>query len=84
MSIVSGLWLISQSDPVVKAVSSWASAISPVMATLLSAAIILQVGSHPAQLLLHTARERMKAQNRPATNGDLGREQGAPVSTRIS
>ena len=35
------------------------------MATLLSDAIILWVGSHPAQLLFHAARERMTAQNPP-------------------
>ena len=84
MSIVSGLWLLSQSGPVVWAVSSWARAISPVMATLLSAGIILRVGSHPAQLFFQAARERMTAQNPPATIGDLGREQGAPMSTRMS
>ena len=74
MSVVSGLWLISRLGPVVLAVSSWAHAVSPVMATLLSAAIILWVGSHPTQLLFYAAQERMTAQNPPATNGDLGRE----------
>ena len=53
------------------------------MATLLSATIILKVGSHPAQLLFRAAQERMTAQNPPATNGDLGRDQGVPVSTRM-
>ena len=68
MSVVSGLWLLSQSGPVVQAVSSWARAVSPVMATLLSVGIILRVGSRPAQLFFHAARERMTAQNPPATN----------------
>ena len=66
MSIVSGLWLISQLGPVVYTVSSWARAVSPVMATLLSATIILWVGSHPAQLFFQAAQERMTAQNPPA------------------
>ena len=39
----------------------------PVMATLLSIAVLLWVGSHLAQLLFHAARERMTAQNPPAT-----------------
>ena len=38
------------------------------MATLLSTAIILQVGSHRAQLFFQAAQERMTAQNPPATN----------------
>ena len=37
------------------------------MATLLSVGIILRVGSRPAQLFFHAARERMTAQNPPAT-----------------
>ena len=47
------------------------------MATLLSIGIILWVGSRPAQLFFQAARERMTAQNPPATIGDLGRERGA-------
>ena len=39
------------------------------MATLLSVRIILRVGSRPAQLFFHATRERMTAQNPPATSG---------------
>ena len=53
------------------AVSSWARAVSPVMATLLSVGIILRVGSRPAQLFFHAARERMTAQNPPATQAAM-------------
>ena len=68
MSIISGLWLISQLGPVVLAVSSWAHAISPVMAILLSTAIILWVGSRPTELLFYAAQERITAQNPPERN----------------
>ena len=68
MSIVRGLWLISRSGPMVWAISSWAHAVLPVFATLLSTAILLRVGSRPAQLLFHAAWERMTAQNPPATD----------------
>ena len=44
------------------------------MAKVLSMAILLWAGSHLAQLLLYAAREKMTAQNPPATNGDLGRD----------
>ena len=37
---------------------------------------------HHAQSFAHTGQVRMTAQNPPATNGDLGREQGTPESTR--
>ena len=67
MSIIRGLWLISRSGPVVLAVSSWARTISPVMATLLTAAILPWIGSHLSQLLFHTAWEKMTAQNPPVT-----------------
>ena len=55
----------------------------PVVATLLSVAILLWVGSCPAQLLFHAAWEKMTAQNPPVTNGVLGRKQGVPHSTRM-
>ena len=67
MSIASVLWLISWLDPVVYAISSWAHATMPVVATLLSVAILFCTGSHPTQLLFHAAQERMIAQNPPAT-----------------
>ena len=54
----------------------------PLVALVLSVAILLLVGLHPTQLLFHTAWEKMTAQNPPATNGDFGREQGMPESTR--
>ena len=54
------------------------------MATLLSATIILQVGLRPTQLFFQAAWERMTAQNPPATNGNLGRERGVPMSTKTS
>ena len=38
------------------------------MATLLSTRIILRVGSRPTQLFFQAARERMTAQNPPATH----------------
>ena len=82
MSIISGLWLISRLGPVVLAVSSWAHAVLPVMAKLLSAAVLLWVGSCPTQLLFYAAQERMTAQNPLATDGDLGRERGVPESAR--
>ena len=66
MSIISGLWLISQLGPVVLAVSSWAHSVSPVMVTLLSTAIILRAGSRPAQPLFYPFQEKMTAQNPPA------------------
>ena len=53
MSVVSDLWLISCLGPVVLAVNSWARAILPVMATLLSITIILRVGSGPTKLLFY-------------------------------
>ena len=37
----------------------------PVVATILPAAILLWVGSHPAQLLFQAAWERLTAQNPP-------------------
>ena len=37
----------------------------PLVATLLSAAILLRAGSYPMQLLLYTDRERMTAQKPP-------------------
>ena len=61
------LWLISRLGPVVQALSSWAHAAMPVVATLLSVAILLWAGSHPDQLLFHAAWEKMMAQNSPAT-----------------
>ena len=54
----------------------------PTVAMLLSMIILLQVGSRTTQLLFYAAWERMTAQNPPEANGDLGRELGAPVSTR--
>ena len=63
LSAISSLWLISCLGPVVWAVSSWARATMPVVATILSAVILLQAGSHPAHLLLYAAREMMTAQN---------------------
>ena len=38
----------------------------PVVATLLSVAILLPAGLRPTQLLFHAAQERMTAQNPPA------------------
>ena len=55
-----------------------------VVAMILSAAILLQVGSHPTQLLFYAAWERMTAQNPPGKNGDLDREQGMPEFTRMT
>ena len=37
--------------------------------------------SHP--VLFHTAQEMITAEYPPETNGDLGREQGVPESTRM-
>ena len=50
--------------------------------TLLSMTILLQLGLRPTQLLFYAAQERTTAQNHPATNGNLSRDRGAPVSTR--
>ena len=46
--------------------------------TFVCMAITLWVGSCSTQLLFYTARERMIVQNLPATDGNLGREQGVP------
>ena len=54
----------------------------PVVATILSMAILLQLGLCPTQFLFYTAWERMTIQNPPATNGDLGKERGMPELTR--
>ena len=72
MNIISGLWLISRLSPVVQAVSIWAHAAMPVVATLLSMVVLLWAGSRPTQLLFHAARERMTAQNPPAIGTTLG------------
>ena len=48
------------------AISSLAHIAMHIVATNLSIAILLQVGSHPTQLLFHAAWERMMAQNPPA------------------
>ena len=50
----------------------------PVVAIFLSMAVLLRVGSRPAQ-----QRERMTAQNPYKTNGDFGKDQGMLESTRI-
>ena len=55
----------------------------PIVATILFVAILLRVGSHPAQLLFYAAWDRITAQNPPATNGDIGREQGMPEFIRM-
>ena len=44
---------------------------------------LLQAGSHPAQLFLHVARERMTAKNPPTTNGVIDRKQGISESNRM-
>ena len=41
----------------------------PIVATILSMAVLLKVGSRPSQLLFYAAQERMIAQNSSATNG---------------
>ena len=51
-----------------------------VVATILSAAILLQMGSCPTQLLFLAAWGKMTAQNPLVTNSDLGRDQGEPES----
>ena len=55
----------------------------PVVAIIPSVAILIRVGSCPAQLLFYTAQEKMTAQNSPATNDNLSREQCVPESTRM-
>ena len=64
------------------AVSNWARIAMPLVATIPSLAILLWVGSYPTQLLFYADWEKMTAQNAPATNGDLGKEQGVLESTR--
>ena len=54
-SWANNLWLISHLGPVVQIVNSWAHTIMPVVATILSAAILLWAGLHPTQLLFHAA-----------------------------
>ena len=54
----------------------------PVVATILSTAILLQVELHTAQLLFHTAQEKMTAYNPPEINGGPSREQGVLESTK--
>ena len=49
-------------------VSNWACTAMLVVAILLSVAMLLRAGSHPAQLLFHPAWEKITAQNPPATN----------------
>ena len=66
LSTLSELWLISHSGPVVYAISSWVYPAMPIMATILSVTILLWTGSCTTQLLFHTAREKMIAQNPPA------------------
>ena len=74
LSAISNLWLIICSGLLVQAISSWANTSMPIVAKILTAAILLWVGSHPSQLLFHAARERVTAQNPRKTNGNLGRE----------
>ena len=73
LCILSSIWLLSHYSPVVYAVSSWTHTTIPIVATLLSVAILLQAGLRPAQLLFHAAQERT-ARHPHATNGNLGRE----------
>ena len=49
-----------------------------VLATILSVVVLIQAGSHPAQLHFHTAQERIITQYSPATNSNLSRELSAP------
>ena len=44
----------------------------PVVATILSMAILLQAGSYPTQLLFHIPQEKMIAENPPARHAVLG------------
>ena len=58
-SILNALWLIEYSSLVIKDVNSWASAAMPIVAIILSMAILLWAGLYPAQLLFCTDWERM-------------------------
>ena len=53
-----------------------------VVATTSTATVLLWAGSHPAQILVYAAWERMTAKYPSAANGNLGREQGMPELTR--
>ena len=61
LSTLNAFWLATHSGYVVYAVSSWAHATMPAVATILSMAILLWAGSYPTQLLFHTAWERIIA-----------------------
>ena len=61
------VWQIVFCSPMVWAVSFWAHATMPLVATTSTVIVLLQVGSHPAQLLFYAAQEKMTAQNPPAT-----------------
>ena len=50
-------------------------------ATTSAMTVLLQAESHATQLLFHAALERMTTKYPPATNGDLGKEQGVAGST---
>ena len=63
----------------VKATSIWARDALAALVTILLAAILLWVGSCPA--LFQIAWERITAKIPLTTNGDLGKEQGAPRFT---
>ena len=54
----------------------------PVVATTFFATILLWVGFCPTQLLFYTAQERITAKHPLEINGEIGKEKGAPESTR--
>ena len=68
LSSVSTIWFISHSGPGVQAISSQAYPTMPVVAKILSMAILLWAESCPTQLLFCIVQERMTAQNPPATH----------------
>ena len=81
--MVRTIWLLIQSSPVLKAVSSLVSAALPLLTTILSVAVLLYAGLHPAQIILYAAWERLESHNSLVVNGDFGRGQEVPEFTRI-
>ena len=65
LSMLSSMWLNACSSLLIQAFSIWAYATMPVVAKILSLAILLLVGSHPTQLIFHAAQQRMTAQYPP-------------------
>ena len=81
--ILKAIWKIVCFGPMVYDVNFWDHTAMPVVATISAITILLWVESHLTQLLFNAAWERMTAEYPPATNTNLGREQGTSKSIRM-